>query len=269
MDDYDDFAESEPPRDAVIDQALPQVRQVFEDAPSRVFYSTQIETTLEREFFHWITNKALLELGNAGRVQRMPVVIQNKTVNFYAHNKHRYWRREQQRLQELLERIFDPNFTQAVGRHAEMMFDSALSRNGFTLMPQRDVKSWNGKTWTETNHNLDRICVRDGIAYGVEIKNTQNYIQRDELKTKLRLCEHIGLTPLFIMRFAPKSYMHEIARKGGFGLLFEEQIYPFGHERLLTEVRDVLGLKVQSPRDIKEGDMLRLVNWHRRQLERR
>jgi hypothetical protein len=27
-------------------------------------------------------------------------------------------------------------------------------------------------------------------------------------------------------------------------------------------VRSRLGLKVQSPRDIKEGDMQRLVNWH-------
>lgn len=264
MDEYDDLPDAEPPRDAAIDAAIPRVLKIFEDSPTRVFYSTQIETLLEREFFHWITNKALLELGNSRRIQRMPAVVQAKTVNFYAHNKHRYWKREQQHLQGLLERIFNPEFTQAVGRHAEMMFDSALSRNGFMLTPDRDVKSWNGKTWTETNHNLDRICIRDGIAYGVEIKNMQNYIQRDELHTKLRLCEYLELKPLLIMRTAPKSYMHDIIRKGGFGLLFEEQIYPWGHGSLLSEVRNSLGLKVQSPRDIKEGDMLRLVNWHKK-----
>ena len=263
MDDYDDFAPSEPPRDAVIDAALPRVMQVFEASPARVFYSTQIETQLEREFFHWITNKALLELGNARRIQRMPVVVQGRTVNFYAHPKHRYWKREQQHLQALLERIFNPEFTHAIGRHAEMMFDSALSRHGFMLTPHRDVNTWNGRAWVETNHNLDRIITRDGVAYGIEIKNTQNYIQRDELQTKLRLCQHLGLVPLFIMRSAPKSYMYDIAVKNkGFGLLFEEQIYPWGHSTLLAEVRHQLGLKVQSPRDIKEGDMQRLVNWH-------
>jgi hypothetical protein len=68
------------------------------------------------------------------------------------------------------------------------------------------------------------------------------------------------------MRFAPKSYMHAIHQRGGFGLLFEEQIYPFGFNSLLSEVRDTLGLKVQSPRDIKEGDMQRLVKWHERKL---
>jgi hypothetical protein len=107
MDDYNDFGEpapTEPPRDSVIDEAIPRVLQVFEQAPTRVFYSTQLETQLEREFFHWITNKALLELGNARRIQRVPAIVQEKVVNFYANNKHRYWRREQSRLQALLER---------------------------------------------------------------------------------------------------------------------------------------------------------------------
>ncbi len=64
------------------------------------------------------------------------------------------------------------------------------------------------------------------------------------------------------MRFAPKSYMYEIYKSGGFGLLFEEQIYPWGHTALLNEVRDYLHLKVQCPKDVKEGDMQRFLNWH-------
>ncbi len=266
--DYEGVLEQERPRDEAIDAAAPRILQIFEAAPSRVFYSTQIETQLERDVFHWITNKALLELGNAGKIQRMPAVVQGKTVNFYAHPKYRYWKREQKQLLALLERIFDSEFTQAVGRHAEMMFDSALSRHGF-MIKGKDVNSWNGATWTETNHNLDRIVVRDGIAYGIEIKNTQNYIQRPELDLKLDLCKHLGLVPLFIMRFAPKSYMHRIAKNyRGFGLLYEEQIYPFGHNTLLAEVRETIGLKVQSPRDIKDGDMQRLANWHNKRAEK-
>lgn len=259
---YEDIPGEERPRDEAIDAAAPRILQIFEASPSRVFYSTQIETQLERDVFHWITNKALLELGNAGKIQRMPAVVQGKSVNFYAHPKYRYWKREQKQLQALLERIFDPEFTHAIGRHAEMMFDSALSRHGF-MIKDKDAKSWEGTTWTKTNHNLDRVVVRDGIAYGIEIKNTQNYIQRPELDLKLDLCKHLGLVPLFIMRYAPKSYMHRIAASyRGFGLLYEEQIYPFGHSALLAEVREKLGLKVQSPRDIKDGDMQRLVNWH-------
>lgn len=166
---------------------------------------------------------------------------------------------------ELLGRIFDPEFTQAIGRHGELMFDAALGRHGFRA-EATNTRTWNGKTWPLTNHNLDRIITRDGIVYGVEIKNTQNYISRAELRTKIRLCRYLSIRPLFIMRFAPKSYMHEINRSRGFGLLFEEQMYPWGHNPLLVEVRERLGLKVGAPKDVKDGDMQRLLNWHNRQL---
>jgi hypothetical protein len=113
---------------------------------------------------------------------------------------------------------------------------------------------------------LDRIYTRDGLAYGAEIKNTQNYISRDELLTKLQLSQHLGVIPLFIMRFAPKSYVFDVIRSGGFALLFEEQMYPWGHSELLRQVRDELGLKVGSPRDVKDGDIQRFENWHRKRV---
>lgn len=44
-------------------------------------------------------------------------------------------------------------------------------------------------------------------------------------------------------------------------------MYPWGHGPLLSEVRGRLGLKVHCPRDVKEGDMQRLLKWHARILE--
>ena len=84
--------------------------------------------------------------------------------------------------------------------------------------------------------------------------------------TKILIAKHLGLIPFFIMKFAPKSYIYEVVQEGGFVLLFEEQMYPWGHSKLLREVRQTLGLKVSSPRDVKEGDIHRLEKWHARQL---
>ncbi|MBI4204167.1 MAG: hypothetical protein HY527_04000 [Betaproteobacteria bacterium] len=272
MADYDEFGdyreEEERPRDPAVDHAIERLRSFFKESPQRLFYSTQIETALEREFFHWITGKALLELGNAQQVRRISASLQGQTINFYAHHKHRYLRRELKTMLDLLSRIFDPEFTHAIGRHGELMFDAGLGRAGFRAEASNAV-TWNGKTWQKTNHNLDRIVTRDGVAYDVEIKNTQNYIPREELRIKIQLCKHLDVTPLFIMRFAPKSYMFEIQQSGGFGLLFEEQLYPWGHSSLLAEVRARLGLKVQCPKDVKEGDIQRLLNWHARRLRDR
>ena len=270
MQDYDDYQDysderEELPRDPAIDRAAERLRLFFDGSPQKVFYSTQIETTLEREFFHWITGKALLEMAGSGEIQRIPVIVQEKTVHFYAHRTHRYWRREIAGTRALLERIFAPDFTRAVGRHGELMFDAALGRNGFRA-EATNTRAWKGRAWAATNHNLDRIITRDGRAYGVEIKNTQNYISRDELTVKIQICTYLDIVPLFIMRFAPKSYIHQVNKAGGFVLLFEHQMYPMGQTPLLTEVRDRLGLKVHSPTDVKEGDIHRLLIWHTKHL---
>jgi len=270
VDDYpyeDDLEEPERPRDPVLDQAITRVHELFIAEPNRLFHSTQIETTLEREFFHWITGRALLEISQSGGVRKRTTTIAGKPVNFYANKKYRYWEREHRAKVALLHRVFDPDFSQAIGRHGELMFDAALGRAGFRAEAV-NTKTWQGKSWGLTNHNLDRIYTRDGLAYGAEIKNTQNYIPREELRTKLQLAQHLGVIPLFIMRFAPKSYIHEIISGGGFALLFEDQMYPWGHSELLREVRNTLGLKVAAPRDVKEGDIQRLEKWHQKRLTR-
>ena len=265
MEDYDDTAdhvsEEKIPRDPKLDQAIERLRLFFDEHRERLFYSTQIETSLEREFFHWITGRALLEMGNAKEITRISEIVQGQPVNFYANRKHRYVRRELKTLTNILGRLFDPEFAHAIGRHGELMFDAALGRFGFRA-EAKNANTWKDQTWRGTNHNLDRIITRDRLAYGVEIKNTQNYISRDEVRVKIRICQYLDLIPLFIMRFAPKSYMYEIIKSGGFGLLFEEQIYPWGHSALLKEAREHLLLKVQCPRDVREGDMQRLLNWH-------
>ncbi len=268
MHDYE--YEEEPERrrrDPAIDEAIARLLSFFDNSPRRLFYSTQIETFLERDFFHWITGKALLELAQGRQIQRAPFVVQEKTVHFYAHVQHRYWKREQREIATLLERIFHPDFTHAIGRHGELMFDAALGRHGFRA-EAKNTRTWKDLTWTKTDHNLDRIITRDSQEYGVEVKNTQNYIPREELSTKIELCKHLRVTPLFIMRFAPKSYVHEVQQSGGFTLLFEEQMYPFGHNTLLMEVREKLGLKIHSPSEVQDGHMQRFLNWHNRRGKR-
>ena len=115
---------------------------------------------------------------------------------------------------------------------------------------------------TRTDHNLDRIYVRDGIAYGTEIKNTLPYIPADELATKILLCQFLDLKPLFIVRFAPKSYIEDTRREGGFTLVFKYQLYPFGYAELAKRVRSALNLPVDCPRMISDGTIQRLLNWH-------
>jgi hypothetical protein len=155
--EYEDGAQTDDQvrsSDPAVERATERLRAFFDSAPQRLFYSTQIQTALEREFFHWITGRALLELGNARAIQRITVPLAAQMpVNFYANRRHRYVQHELKTMLELLTRIFDPEFAHAVGRHGELMFDAAFGRLGFRA-EALDTKSWQCRAGSEQTTTL-------------------------------------------------------------------------------------------------------------------
>ena len=140
------------------------------------------------------------------------------------------------------------------------MVDAALPRAG--LLPVAwNVRAWQDKSWTRTNHDLDRVYRGKGVNFGVEVKNTLAYIDREELTHKLAMCRELQLVTLFVMRMAPASYIELVRQQGGFTWLFEWQLYPFGHEDFAREVQEGLGYKVGCPRALEQGTVDRLVKW--------
>ncbi len=280
-DDYYDYEEREPaerPRDPKTDEAKAALVALFAKDPARVFYIRQLEVILEGDFFHWITVRALDELEEEGKLasEVAPLLTPIRlatlgtlppnggpVIRFFWVRGNRYWRRQAEAIRKLVAEFSRPEFGRALGRHGEQMFDAGLPRVGF--MPVAwTVREYQGRQWTETGHNLDRVIVRDGIAYGAEIKNTLEYISREELRVKVRMCAALGVRPLFILRMAPKSYIHEVNEAGGYVLVFKWQLYPHGSEELVRRVRERLGLFVDSPAALQEGTLRRFLGWHHR-----
>jgi hypothetical protein len=234
-------------------------------ASDAVYYQRQAELLAEREYFHWITAKALNELAAEGKIGSERRQHPNISLRFYWSRSNRYWRRKANEIEKIVLRFSQQPFTKAVGMQGELMIDAALPRAGLIPMGT-NVREWKGKIWETSNHDLDRVYSRDGIDYGVEIKNTLGYIDRDEFVVKLRMCEYLRLRPLFVMRFAPKSYMDELNSAQGFGWLMGYQFYPFGEAEFARKVQTVLGIKVDTPRALAEGTIVRLSKWLERQL---
>jgi hypothetical protein len=266
--DYPDQAEEQEgpaPRDIKIDEAKAALLGIFNVKPEEVYYQRQVEVMMERRFFHWITAKALNELAAEGKIQSQTRAHSDIRMRFYWSVGNRYWTRKANAIEKLVLRFSDSTFTRALGQHGETMFDAALPLGGF--MPGgKNVRSHKGRIWTRTEHDLDRLFLRDEVEYGVEIKNTLSYIDRDEMRVKIEMCRYLGLVPLFIVRAAPANYMNEVEKAGGFTLIFEWQLYPFGQEPFAKEVREALGLKVDSPRAIATGTVSRLARWHAKRL---
>ncbi len=176
---------------------------------------------------------------------------------------HRYYRREAKKLVKLVNEYSDPNIGASLGLQAEALVLDGFARSQF-VMHARDVRSWGNRTWTSTQHDIDFLFQRDGKSYGVEVKNTLGYMDYRELKTKMEISRHIGVTPVFAVRMLPKTWINEIREAGGFALIFKYQLYPWTHRELAHRVKGELGLPVDAPRRLEDGTMRRFVSWHER-----
>lgn len=260
--------EEEPSRDPAVDHAKDRVRALYALDSDAIYYQQQLEVLFEREFFHWITKRGLDELLAEERLLSELVPIPNTKTNIriYRTKSNRNWKRRAEALAGLVSEFAPVTPLGAgLGPFAEVMFDSAFGRRGFTEAA-RKVREWDDRCWSATKHDLDRVYVRDGIAYGVEMKNTLKYIPKDELGVKLEMCRFLGLRPLFIVRASPKSYNWEVIKAGGFALVFGDQLYPFGFDRIAEEVRRTLGLPVACFSSIPDGTIQRFVGWHEKKL---
>jgi hypothetical protein len=254
--------------DRYVISARERIRQWFRDNPNRVVYQQQLCVLLERDYFHWITRRAVEELVAENRLISEAVSLrgEGKPLRVYRTRSNRNWRRQARTIAALVEE-FSPGspLGDSIGLHGELMLDAAMAAVGF-IPVVKNVTEWNGISWIETKKNLDRVYLRDGIAYGAEIKNTLKYIPLPEFQEKLRMCEGLKLRPLFISRFAPKTYNYRVIQAGGYAMLFGVQMYPFGFASTAERVLRILGLPVGCPSSVPGGTIQAFLNWHEKKL---
>lgn len=247
-------------------QAREALRGYVEERREQVFFSRQLEVALEDEFFHWVTNRAIRDLEEEGVLRSEERDLPSGgRIKLLWDRRYRYYRRAASAVVELVSRYADPNIGGAIGLHGEAMVLEGFARERFVMLG-REVREHEGTEWTRSDHDLDFLFGRDDAVYGVEVKNTLGYPELEEIRLKIELCEEIGVRPVFVARMLPKSWMHEINRAGGFGLLLKYQLYPWTHRDLAREVREKLELPVDAPRRIEAGTMGRLVRWHERNV---
>lgn len=60
----------------------------------------------------------------------------------------------------------------------------------------------------------------------------------------MEMCEFLGLIPMWILRNAPEVQFNTMKAHSGIILPFKTQIYPFGQERLVKEIWQLMRLPV-------------------------
>lgn len=266
--DYNEYPEEEyEERDYKIDEAKEELKEFFTEHNEEVFYLKQIQVIFEKDFFHWIMASAINELVDIDGILRNEMrplyeEMEEIRVRFIFNKSLRYYERKIKRNLEIIREYSNTDISIACGRQAEVLFLNALLKRNFKFQGE-NINKYKGKEWTETEHNLDFIIEKDNITYGCEVKNKFEYIDRDELDTKVDICEELEIKPLFIMRYAPASYIYErIYKRGGYAMIFEYKIFTLDQKKLVKKIKKHKSLPVDCPRAIPDGIIERFIKWH-------
>jgi len=263
--DFDEVYADFPPDERLID-ASEKLRDFFDRNREGVFFSRQLEVMYEHDYFHWITSRAIRQLEAQGLINSERRALRtNASIKLIWHKSYRFYRRSAKALVSLVEDYSDPNIGAFLGLHGEGMVLEGFARNQF-VMSGRHTREHAGRVWTQSNHELDFIFQRDGLTYGIEVKNTLGYMDYDEFVLKINLCLWLGIKPIFVCRMLPKSWIFELRKAGGFALILKYQLYPWTHQQLAKRVARELGLPVDAPRALYDPTMARFLKWHMKQL---
>jgi hypothetical protein len=248
-------------KDTEEEKARARLLAHFEDYPDGVFYSRQLEILFEREYFHWVTNRAVRRLIEEGRIRTETRQLSTGSeIKLLWHRNYRFYKRSAEEVFKLVDAYTTSATDGALGMQGEHLILAAFARQKFLLIAE-ESRAYGATIWSETNHNLDFIFERDGIAYGVEVKNTLGYLDIEEFLTKIKLSRHIGVKPVFAVRALPRTWAHALVQAGGYAMIMGFQFYPWTHKELADKVRNTLGLPVDTPKRIEQGTMQRFENW--------
>ena len=279
MDNAEYYDNYDPLKDNFVKSTVNWLKTFFNDHKEEVYYIREIQTLLERENisqlssdktfkpYHWTASKAIeLLIVEKYLKYEYKSLKHSSPAKFVFHKSNRYVERKIKVKIDIINKFSDPKVTKIYGDHAEHLFQLAFFQRKFSFI-DKHFNKYKDKKWERSNHNLDFGIEKDGISYGCEVKNTLGYIDRDELEIKLKLCEYLGLVPLFIMRHSPYSYNSLISSYNGFFLIFETQIYSPAQAGLVKDITSNTLLPVMVSSCIPDGIIDRFENWHNKQID--
>jgi len=202
--------------------------------PDSVYHIRQLQVLFESCYLHTLSYDAIRKLMDRVLSWEEFETETGRIILVWKKSR-RYVRRDIAAHLRLAEEYSLPSISKATGQHAEMLTLLGLSRLHLTLV-DKNSGTYKGRTWTDTGHDLDFIMEKNDRAYGVEVKNTFDYMPRDEFRAKLEMCSFLGLRPLFVVRVRHPDQW-ELARSvGGLVYMFGTKIFPPGQESFVERI---------------------------------
>jgi hypothetical protein len=230
------------------------------------FYKQQIKIFFEDKYPQDVTGKAIDALVADGFLKQVSVPFNNTTADFvYRYNIRSIKRLIKQRA-SIIARFTDDKITRGSGDYAEILFGFMFRLNGFHIVA-RHSREYKGIKWGKTGHNLDFIIEKDDIVYGVEVKNTTDYMPADEFNAKLEMCKHFKIFPMFPLRCPSPTQFEAMENSDGLALKFKTKIFPPTQEDLVHDMWNYMRLPVSIWKEISPKVERTFIYYHTRRVQ--
>jgi len=149
-----------------------------------------------------------------------------------------------------------------LGDHLHDVVRSELRVQGFHIIAEKNIRTFEDKKWIKTNHMLDIIAkhTKKDLVVGLEIKNTLYPPPKSEISIKLEMCKFFGITPIFAGRRI-ENHRNWIEKNRGFLWQFKKQLYPRGQENLVGMIKQRFKFPVEVKADIPTSAIKEINEW--------
>lgn len=132
------------------------------------------------------------------------------------------------------------------GFYAQNLWLEAFRDRGFNILEENTNEFEDKKASIEGD--IDFIADKDGLRFGVEVKN--GFAYPSDIKDKFRIAAELGVIPFIVVRRLPYKMRKWITDNGGLILPYGDGIYPFDCEDKTNECKDDLGLPIIMLKEI-------------------
>lgn len=257
----------------VRDHCEEKVRSLFFNYYNRAnltpLHTSMIERKLEERYPPWKISDTLKKMEGEQVLRSIEVTTDTGKIRFYFPAKIVRDYEDEKKIMLKIKRITghinkysSPQITDVLKRHLRALVKSELRVQGFKIIDEGQVDSYNDRQWTETRHDLDLLAIyeKKQLTVGVEVRNELDMMDRTELRIKLRLCKKLQITPVFACRWL-EPYKKEITENGGFLWQFKTQMFPIGFEPLVSKMKQRFGFPVKVATEIPHRAVKEFESW--------
>lgn len=226
----------------------------------KVVYRNEFRYRLEKDYYHSVTDYAVkrLEEGKAYneglRLVRTGLPGRKSTVRRTPNVFYRSVETDYSSLLPIMKKklelsTFISELSSSAGFHAQYLWRDAFTDLGFSI-EKEDAKEFEGAKAT-IGGDIDFIARKDGLCFGVEVKNGLEY--PSDLAKKVQIAIELKTIPVMVVRRVTWDAYGNLKKYGVLTKIYETSIMPKSYEPIVNECERVLGIPLIALDAITKG----------------